>query len=85
MAAPTESGRSRTPDKEANSDIPSRRRGDSEQIQIAKSEILRRATLKIDFYLIPVVGMFCVSSNSHLLSLLTSKCSFSPQIFCRSW
>ena len=65
MVASTESGRSHTLNKESDSDIiPSLRGDDSEP---ANTRILRRATLKIDFYLIPILGMFCVSSlPSHL-------------------
>ena len=72
MAAPTESGHSRTLDKEAISDFPSFREDGCEQIQPANTEILRKATLKIDFYLIPILGMFCVSSHSSQLSFLGS-------------
>ena len=34
-------------------------------------KVLRRATLKIDFYLIPMIGMFCELSplKSHLIYL----------------
>ena len=61
MVASTESGRSRTLNKESDSDIiPSLRGDDTEP---ANTRILRRATLKIDFYLIPIVGMFCVSPS----------------------
>jgi hypothetical protein len=72
MAAPTESGRSRTLDKEAISNFPNFRGDDCEKTQHANTEVLRRATLKIDLYLIPILSMFCVSSHSPQLSLLTS-------------
>ena len=72
MAAPTESGHSRILDKEAISDFPSFRGDGCEQIQPANTEILKRATLKIDLYLIPILGMFCVSSHLLQLSLLGS-------------
>ena len=63
--------------KEVISDIipnPPVRGDDSEQTHPANTEILRKATLKIDFYLIPIMGMFCVS----LILTVTShwQCSF---------
>jgi hypothetical protein len=62
MAASAKSGRSRTPNKEATSDIiPSLHGHDCELMQPKNTKILQRATLKIDFYLIPIVGMFCLS------------------------
>jgi hypothetical protein len=75
MAPSTESGRSRTLNKEASSDIiPSLRGDDSEQALPTNMKILRTATLKIDFYLIPILGMFCMSS---LALAPTSQCSSS--------
>ena len=81
MAPSTESGRSRTLNKESSSDIIPSLRGDD--CEAANTKILRRATLKIDSYLIPILGMFCVStlptppfsvfiSPSDLLSFLVS-------------
>ena len=32
------------------------------ETESANTKVLRRATLKIDFYLITITGMFCVSS-----------------------
>jgi len=53
------SERAPSPNKE---DIIHRLRGDDrEQNQAVDPKVLQRATLKIDFYLIPIVGMFCVS------------------------
>lgn len=37
-------------------------------IGLVDPKILRRATLKIDFYLIPIIGMFCE------LNLLSHRC-----------
>jgi hypothetical protein len=84
MVASAESRRLRT--KEAISDIIPNLpvRGDNcEQMHPANTKILRRATLKIDLYLVPIMGMFCVSlastfnfsefiSRSDLLSFLVS-------------
>jgi len=51
-----------SPEKENTSDIVNRpREDDREQNQAADPNVLRRATLKIDFYLIPIVGLFCAS------------------------
>jgi hypothetical protein len=62
MATSIESGRSPSPNKENTSDIiPSLRGDDTEQNRAVHAKLLERATLKIDFYLIPIVGMFCVS------------------------
>ena len=62
MVASAESGRSRTSNKEVISDIiPSLHGYDCELMHPTNMKILRRATLKIDFYLIPIVGMFCES------------------------
>lgn len=62
MSASFESGRLASP-KEKTSDIvqilPS---DDPEKIQPTDPKVLQRATLKIDLYLIPIVGMFSVSS-----------------------
>lgn len=63
MAASAESGRSRTSNKEVVSDIiPSLHGDDHELMHPTNAKILRRATLKIDFYLIPIVGMFYLLS-----------------------
>ena len=64
MATSIGSGRSPSPspNKENTSDIiPSLREDDRERNQVAHSKVLQRATLKIDIYLIPIVGMFCAS------------------------
>jgi hypothetical protein len=62
MSASFESGHVPSP-KEKTSDIvqilPS---DDPEKIQLTDPKVLQRATLKIDLYLIPIVGMFSVSS-----------------------
>lgn len=92
MVMSIESERSpRTIKKETTSDIiPSLHGYDCEMIQPTNMKILRRATLKIDFYLIPMVGMFCVShplslyfslltSPSDLLSFLVSALAIAPQ------
>ena len=51
-----------SPNKEDTTDIIHSLRGDDrEQNKAADTKVLQRATLKIDFYLIPIVGMFCVS------------------------
>jgi hypothetical protein len=88
MVASTESIRLRP--KEAISDvIPNLPvRGDNcEQMHPANTKVLRRATLKIDFYLIPIMGIFCVFltltfasleliSRSDLLSFLVSGLTY---------
>jgi len=64
MAALFESGRSPSP-KENTSDIaPTLPSNDPEKIQPTDPKLLQRATLKIDLYLIPIVGMFSVLSLS---------------------
>jgi hypothetical protein len=78
MVASAESRRLRTStsNKEAISDIIPNlpvRVDDCEQMLPADTKILRGATLKIDFYLIPIMGMFCVS----LISTFTSQCFIS--------
>jgi hypothetical protein len=42
-------------------------------IRLTDPKILRRATLKIDFYLIPIIGMFCELNllSHHYLSLIS--------------
>ena len=84
MAASAESRRLRTSDKQVISDIIPNlpiREDDCEQMHPENTKILRRATLKIDFYLIPIMGMFCVS----LISTFTPQCSSPVQIFWHSW
>ncbi|KAH9994533.1 MFS general substrate transporter [Russula compacta] len=67
MATSVDSGCSPTVNKEAGSDIiPSLRGDDSVQIQSTNRKVLQRASLKVDFYLIPILGMF------YLLSFLVS-------------
>jgi hypothetical protein len=57
-------------EKETTSYTLNRPRGDDrEQNKAADTKVLQRATLKIDFYFIPIVGMFCVS----FLPLVTSE------------
>ena len=78
-------GRSSSLHKENISDtIHGLREDDSEQNQAANPKVLQRATLKIDLYLIPMVGMFCVSSLP-LVSPSTTNHSPLVQISCRSW
>ena len=60
MATSIGSGRSHSTNKENTSDIHRLREDDCEQSQAADSKVLRRATLKIDLYLIPIVGTICV-------------------------
>ena len=71
MVASAESRRLRTSNKEVTPDIiiPNIpvHGDDYEQMHPANAKILQRATLKIDFYLIPMMGMFCVSLISTLL------------------
>jgi hypothetical protein len=84
MVASAESRLSRTPNKEAIPDIIPNipvRGDDCEQIHPANTKILQRATLKIDSYLIPIIGMFRVS----FISTFTSQSSSPIQIFCHSW
>lgn len=79
------SRRSPSPNKEDTSDITHRLRGnDREQNQAIDPKVLRRATLKIDVYLIPIVGMFC-ASFLQLVSHSTANCLPHVQISFRSW
>ena len=84
MATSIGSGRSHSTNKENTSDIHRLREDDCEQNQAADSEVLRRATLKIDFYLIPIVGTICVFFLP-LISLFTANCSPLIQISSDSW
>ena len=66
-------------DKEAIRPIPDiipnmipKRRDDCEQVHPANTKILQRATLKTDFYLIPIMGMCCVSFQLSQLLLLVA-------------
>jgi hypothetical protein len=55
----------RTFNKEATSVTVLTQHGDDcEQVQSKNTKILQRASLKIDLYLIPLMGMFCVSFTS---------------------
>jgi hypothetical protein len=83
MVSSAKSGHSRTSNKEATSDIIPSLHGHRELMQplATNAKILQKATLKIDFYLIPIVAMFCVSFT--LIS--TSQCSSPLQFFCHSW
>ncbi len=54
--------------------IPNLRGDDYEKMQSVNTKIIRRATLKIDFYLIPLLGMFCAFLTSPLL--LSAHSSF---------
>ena len=86
MAASLGSGRSPSYNKEdaTSGFVPSLRGDDPEQSQLMNTKVLQRATLKIDFYLVPIVAMFCMFS---LLSAPSSAawCSSLVQIFCHSW
>jgi hypothetical protein len=64
MAAELGSGRSPSPNKEdvTSGFNPSLRGDNPVEIQLTNSNVLRRATLKIDLYLIPILAMYCVSS-----------------------
>ena len=85
MATSIGSGRTPSPNNEKTSDIiPTLQGDDIEQNKVANAKVLERATLKIDFYLIPIVAMFCVSFLP-LVSPSTAKCSFLIQISCHSW
>jgi hypothetical protein len=85
MAASLRSGRSPSPNKEdaTSGFVPSLRGDDSEKIQLMNPKLLRRATLKIDFYLVPIVAMFCMSSLPAPSS--AAWCSSLVQIFCHFW
>ena len=74
MAASTKSEYPRTLNKETNSDIPSLRGDDCE---LANTKILRRATLKIDLYLIPILGTICTAHPP----FTTSQCSSALRSF----
>ena len=67
---------SHSPNKENTSDIVHSLRGDDcEQNKAADTKVLQRATLKIDFYLIPIVGMFSASFKFlPLVSPSTTNC-----------
>jgi len=83
MALSVESGRGRSPTLDVpvkgDSDIISSLHDDN--LEPTNAKLIRRATLKLDVYVIPIVGMFCVSS----LALILLFCSSSVQIFCHSW
>jgi len=81
------SGRSPSPNKENTSDIIHKLRGDDrEQNQAADPKVLQRATLKIDFYLIPIGAMFCVSFTFlPLVSPSTTNSLPLVQISWHSW
>ena len=69
------SGCSPSSDKGNSSDILGRLHvKDREQSQAADPNVIQRATLKIDFYLLPIVGTFCVSLLP-LVSPSTANCS----------
>lgn len=77
MVSSAESARLDTSYKEAISDgIPNQYEDD-----YVKRKVLERATLKIDLYLIPILGMFCVS----LTQPFTPRHSPPIQIFSHSW
>ena len=48
-----------SPSKESSADDQSIRGDENAPIRPIDPKVLRRATLKIDFYLIPIIGMFC--------------------------
>jgi hypothetical protein len=78
-------GRSPSSNKEDSSDIlPKLRGNDCEQSQAADPKVIQRATLKIDFYLTPIAGMFCVSSLP-LVSPSVADCSPLAQTSWDSW
>ena len=82
MDASIGSGRSPSSDKE---DILPRLRGnDREQSQAADPKVIRRVTLKIDFFLVPIVATFCVSLLP-LISPSTANCSPLVQTSWHSW
>ena len=86
MVALDESRRLSTSNKEVISDIIPNlpvRGDDCEQMHPANAKILRRATLKIDFYLIPMMGMFCVPSSQPLL--LSAHLSFRSFVVLGGW
>src|SRR5713226_4858064 len=79
MVASAKSGHSRTSNKEATSDIIPSLHGHRGLMQPTNAKILQKATLKIDFYLIPIVAMFCVLiTPSDLLSFLVSASVITP-------
>jgi hypothetical protein len=66
--------------KENSLDVQSIRGDENALVRPIDPIVLRRATLKIDFYLIPIIGMFCeLSLLFH--SLPISHLSIS-KIFC---
>jgi hypothetical protein len=86
MEASVESRRMRTSNKETISDVITSipvRGDDCEQIHPTNSKILRRATLKIDFCLIPIMGMFCVPSSQR--SCLSAHILFRPFVTLGEW
>ena len=74
MDTPIGSERAPSPNKENTSDIIHRLcEDDREQNKAADPKVLQRATLKIDLYLIPIIGMFRVSFLP-LVSPPTTNC-----------
>jgi hypothetical protein len=60
MATSTGSGRTPSTDKEDTSGIHRLHKYDGEKNQAADPKVIQRATLKIDFYLISIVGTLCI-------------------------
>ena len=59
MPASLRSEKNHSSGKEYSADVPSIGGDEDAPIRPIDPKILRRATLKIDFYLIPIIGMFC--------------------------
>ena len=60
MPASLRSEKIHSSNKESSVDVVASIRGDENApIHPIDPKVLRRATLKIDFYLIPIIGMFC--------------------------
>ena len=82
MPTSLRSEKSRSANKEYSVDVVLSITGDENTLPIRPTDpkILRRATLKIDFYLIPIIGMFC--ELSLLSRALPTSHLFHSKIFC---
>ncbi len=84
MPSSVRSEKLRSPSKEYSFDaVPSLSiRGDeSASVNHIDPKVLRRATLKIDFYLIPIIGMFCELSPFNPLLIYLNALNFRSFVF----
>lgn len=90
MPASVKSEKFRFPSRDFSLDAlpsPTTRRHESITVNHIDPEVLRRATLKIDFYLIPIIGMFCelsllIRALCILITLILRSSVFSGEYSC---